>query len=354
MAKNENIDIIFSFDTTGSMYACLSRLRRQVENTVNLIFDTVENVNIGLIAHGDYCDAGDTYVTKHHPLSNDRRSLVNFIKTVEPTGGGDSPECYELVLHEARSFNWRPGKAKALVVIGDDVPHGPNYNLNTKNLDWRNEIRLLMEMGINVYGVQALNRRHATEFYKEIARETGGYHLNLDQFESVSDLLLAICYKQDSNEAVQKYAQVVEQQGRMSRGLDTVFSTLTGTKSTRYKAKSDKAVEMGRFQVMEVDHDQRIDEFVRDHGMPFQLGKGFYQWSKPEIIQDHKQVILVDNRSKDTYTGNIARGMLGLPIGYTTNKIKPTTPPHMTAFIQSTAPNRKLKANTKLLYEWAS
>ena len=164
-ATTENIEVVFSFDTTGSMYPCLTQVRRTVEQTINRLFAEVRNIRIGITAHGDYCDAGHPYVTKHHEISDNQKSLIKFVREVEATGGGDAPECYELVLHEARSFNWTRGKSRVLVLIGDDIPHGPDYRENRKKLDWRNEISVLAEMGVNVYGVQALNRKHATPFY---------------------------------------------------------------------------------------------------------------------------------------------------------------------------------------------
>lgn len=349
----ENIDIVFSFDTTGSMYPCMSQLKRNVESTVKEIFRDIKNVNIGIIAHGDYCDAGETYVTKHLPLTNNVNEVVKFIQTVGATGGGDSPECYELVLHEARSFNWRSGKTKVLVMIGDDIPHPPSYSMNTKKLDWRNEIELLMEMNVNVYGVQALNRRHATPFYQEIAKKTGGYHLTLDQFSSVTDLIMAICYKQESPEALQRYEQQVQDRGRMTRNMDQVFETLTGKKSTRFATviRSEKAADMGRFQVMEVDYNQSILDFVQSQGLIFNVGRGFYEWTKTETVQGHKEVILVDNRTGDIFGNTEARIRLGLPTHNADVRMKPNLPSGTTAFIQSTSYNRKLIGGTKFLYE---
>ncbi len=350
--KTENIEVVFSFDTTGSMYPCLTQVRRTVEQTINRLFKEVPNIRIGLIAHGDYCDAGFTYVTKHHPLSDDKDSLVRFVKTVGPTGGGDSPECYELVLHEARSFNWTHGKSKALVMIGDDVPHSPTEKQNVKKLDWRNEISNLTEMGVNVYGVQALNRSHATRFYEEIAERTGGFHIELDQFSHVTDTILAISFKQQSDELVHSFEKEVHKAGRMSRSLDSMFAKLTGRrKAERYKERSKlDTVPYGRFQVLEVDSDQDIKGFVTDNGLRFNVGRGFYEFTKRETIQHHKEVVLMDKLTGDMYTGRKARQMVGLPEGRD-ERLSPTALEQYRVFVQSTSSNRKLKGGTGFLYE---
>lgn len=349
----DTIDVIFSFDTTGSMYPCLAQVRKRIESSIRVLFNKVDDIRVGIIAHGDYCDAGSSYVIREHELTRDIDSLIKFVRDVGATGGGDSEECYELVLHQARGFNWQHARSKALVVIGDDVPHGPSYRMNTKKLDWRNEIDLLLDMGVNVYGVQALGRRHANHFYEEIARKTGGCHLQLDQFESVNDLLMAICYKQVSTEALTSWEEEVHSAGRMNRAIDAAFAKLQGrtAPTTRYTTpRHEKAADLGRFQVMHVDMDSRINDFVRDHGVPYVKGRGFYEFTKREIIQDYKEVIVVDNRSGDIFSGDTAREMLHLPVGRKTTA-RPEIPAGMSAFVQSTSYTRKLQGGTRFLYE---
>jgi hypothetical protein len=347
------VDVVVSFDTTGSMYPCLSQVRRRVNEMIDRLFSQIPNLRVGIIAHGDYCDAGSTYVTKRLELTDNQDSLYRFVANVSPTGGGDAPECYELVLHEARSFKWGPG-TKTLVVIGDDVPHSPSYSGNTGKLDWRNEIDLLIKMGVNVYGVQALNRGHATLFYREIANRTGGFHLTLDQFSSVVELVMAICYRQSSDQnKLLAFEEELGHSGRMNRNLDEMFSILSGRRmpSMRFKRSRDlEAVPIGRFQVMYVDENQSIRDFVESNGLIFKKGRGFYQLTKTETIQDYKEVVLRENLTGDLYSGGKARELLGLPrVGST--HTRPMVPAGYTAFVQSTSYNRKLIGGTEFLYE---
>ena len=98
----ESIDVCLTFDTTGSMYPCLTQVRRAQAELVKRLFKDIPNLRIAVIAHGDYCDAGDPYVTKTLDFSSDKKKICKFIEKVESTYGGDAPECYELVLHESR------------------------------------------------------------------------------------------------------------------------------------------------------------------------------------------------------------------------------------------------------------
>lgn len=348
------IDVVISFDTTGSMYPVLTQVRRKVKEAVNRLMDELPGIHIGIIAHGDYCDAGSTYVTQHLDLTSDGRAITDFVEHTQATGGGDAPECYELVLHEAQTLAWRPAATRVFVLIGDDVPHPPAAN--PQHLNWRTEVAALTTQGVNVYAVQALNRRHATPFYRELAHTSGGFHLNLDQFSEITDMLMAICYRQDANPdpKIQMYEEEVQRQGRMSRSLRRAFATLQGRALTVEETGPIdlRAVPPGRFQVLEVDETQPIQTFAERNGLIFRAGKGFYEFTKTETIQARKEIVLQNRTTGDLFAGNQARLMLGLPIGENA-RIRPTLLEEYRVFVQSTSYNRKLMHRTRFLYEVA-
>jgi len=120
---NEKIEVVFGWDTTGSMFPCVKEVRRKVEESFTRLFKEIPNLKIGLGANGDYCDKGSTYVTAWHDLSSNIHDLCQFVRKVQNTGGGDLPECYELVLREARDISWSHNAKKILVLTADDVPH---------------------------------------------------------------------------------------------------------------------------------------------------------------------------------------------------------------------------------------
>lgn len=361
MTKPDPIDIVFTFDTTGSMYPCLTQVRRTVKDTVKRLFKEIAGLRVGIIAHGDYCDEGRPYVTKQLDLTHDEDKVVTFVEKVEATGGGDAPECYELVLHEARSLSWKSGRSKIICLIGDDVPHPPTYPENTKRIDWKNELGLLLELGINVYGVHAMpgTRGHSKHFYEEIARKTKGLYLTLDQFAQVNDLIMAVCFKQEGTEALKKFEAEVRSKGRMNRAVDAMFATLLGRdKASDFKKTDLRSVPSGRFQVLDVreedcDADGKVDikKFVEAQGAAFKKGRGFYEFMKTETIQDYKEIILMEKTTGDFYAGKeLVREMLGLPMTGSA-RIKPTALDKYKVFVQSTSVNRKLVGGTDFLYE---
>jgi predicted DNA-binding WGR domain protein len=346
------VEVVFSFDTTGSMYPCLTQVRRTVKDTVTRLAAEIPGIRIGVIAHGDYCDAASTYVTRHLPLTGDAGAICRFVEKVGPTGGGDAPECYELVLREARSQPWTAGATRALVLIGDDVPHPRAHNPG--KIDWRTEAQELTAAGVAIYAVQALNRKHATGFYQELARISGGFHVPLDQFSYVTDMVMAVCYRQTGEEPLRQYEREVKTQGRLDRGMNRIFDTmLRRAGAATAAAPADlRAVPPGRFQVLRVDREVPIKQFVEENGLQFKKGRGFYEFTKTETIQGAKEIILRDRATGDFFAGDKARDILGLPVGETA-RIRPTDLDRYAVFVQSTSVNRVLQAGTGFLYEVA-
>jgi len=347
-------ELLISFDTTGSMYPCLAEVRRNIDNTAKRLFEAIPNLRIGVVAHGDYCDSR-IYVTKHLALTSDPNAVSYFVKNVEPTGGGDAPECYELVLHEAHTkVNWTEGSKRILIMIGDDVPHAPAHN--PKRLDWRNEVDNLTKAGVLVHAVQALGRRHATSFYAEMAKKSGGFHLNLSQFNEATEMLLAVAYQQVSPEALQTYEDEVVAKKKMTRSMADIFAKLSrrDPSTGRFRKVDARAVDTARFQRIEVDNDTVIKDLVESNGLVFQKGRGFYEFTKRETIQASKEIVILDTESGDMYQGDAAREVLGLPHGSSID-ISPRNAgfdrERYKVFVQSTSVNRKLIGGTTFLYE---
>lgn len=208
--------------------------------------DNIPNIRIGIIAHGDYYSEATTYLIK---ASNDYKfcratdidKLCDFVNSATATDGYDMAECYELVLrHAAERFDWTPGAQKSLVLIGDSYPHAVGKSILLSNghtfinqIDWKIEAKKLYNKAIRVYAVQCLGLSKSTFFYKDLAQETGGIHLQLSQLSVIADVLVAVCYR-ESDVTQQGYpgAQLtdfmdeVQRAGRMGRELRDMFDRL--------------------------------------------------------------------------------------------------------------------------------
>jgi len=222
-AKSSKVEIVFSFDTTGSMSSCIKEVMKKVKETTERLIKDIPQIRIGIIAHGDYCDYTN-YVIKILDLTNDVKKICKFVDSVQSTGGGDAPEAYELALKEARFMSWEDDTSKALVMIGDEVPHAPSYT--SERINWWEELDCLVNMGVKVYGVRALNSVHAIPFYQEMSEKSGTVSINFNSFHLIVDMFLAICYREASAEKLAEFQEEVKKEGKMTEEMGTIFETL--------------------------------------------------------------------------------------------------------------------------------
>lgn len=374
------IDLVVSFDTTGSMYPVLSQVRNYVEQFIKDMFNEFDDLRLGIIAHGDYCDKDDPYTIRIMDLTKDEKELCKFVKETNKTYGGDADECYELVLNSAHSvLNWRKDSEKLLILIGDASPHSPSYADNKDNLDWKEEAEKLRKLGVKVFSVHALAyyRRSSRAFYQSVADTTGGVYLTLDQFNEIMDLIKATLYQQGGEEKLNEYISIIRDKGKLTNSMDRNFRRLKGEKveveeytpTRRYKTATKRSTEPGkikemaelvpvtpgRFQVMTVDHNCDIKGFVLSNGIEFKRGRGFYELTKAETVQQYKEVIMQDRETGEMYIGTQVREKLGLSpqteSGGVNEKLYASSAKDFRVFVQSTSVNRKLIGGTTFLYE---
>jgi acyl carrier protein len=358
MSASDELDLCISFDDTGSMYTVRSQVRSNINSLIDRLFDDIPNLRIGIIIHNDYCD-----MPRHifvQDFTNDKTKIKNFVNQDSPCGGGDAPECYELALHEASKLSWRADR-RALVMIGDEVPHhvGYRYGSHTNNLDWKVETEALRAMDVKVYGVQALGRRSSTHFYDAISRMTGGIKLDLSQFQHIPTYINAIAYHQSGQ--LETYRSS-DPSFNTNFALRNMFSKLSGGIST---LDPEKIEILSKFQVLKVETDgeMSIRDFVETNGLTFRKGKGYYQLiertsdgkANSEIVQSDKEVLFVDKFTGETVADtHWCREKLGVPYG-TKATVRPLSIPDVMSkydiFIQSNSVNRKLDPGCKFLYE---
>jgi hypothetical protein len=204
------VDIAISFDTTGSMYSCLSKVRDCIGELSNKVIHDLPSVRVGLLAHGDYCDKASSYVDKYIQFTRDSKALSDFLSTAGTTSGGDGDECYELVLRRFQhDFRYGQGSRRVAIMFGDANPHEKGYKCSGMthplSIDWKEEVEILKKKGIAVYSVHCQPNPCTAAFYRTVAEKTGGAYLTLDRvadnLQDVVDLITAVAMKEAGNKA---------------------------------------------------------------------------------------------------------------------------------------------------------
>ncbi len=121
--KNVPLDIVFVFDTTGSMGEEIARLKKTIE-IINLniaSLSTKPDVRFGMVL---YKDKGDEYVTKVIPLTGDLEKFQKDLALVAAAGGGDGPEDLQSAMEDAvKKIKWNADGIRLAFIITDAEPH---------------------------------------------------------------------------------------------------------------------------------------------------------------------------------------------------------------------------------------
>jgi len=238
--KGKPVEVVFAFDSTGSMSSCLAQVRSKIHTTVQRLMKDIKKLRIGIMNMGDYCDGKLALAVLD--LTGDQASICNFVNNSASTSGGDAAECYELVLQAARKrISWTPEASKALVVIGDCEPHPPSYT--TEKIDWFAELDGLAEMGVKIYGVRAMNNVYSEPFYNELCKRTGTVAIRFAQFESIVNMFLAICYREASPQQLQKFEKEISEQGQLNGEMKSIMQNLAQANPTKSKTTTDSALD---------------------------------------------------------------------------------------------------------------
>ena len=136
-----------------------------------------------------------------------------------------------------------------------------------------------------------------------------------------------------------------------AKSTTTFYANLNEVKPAEVKAALvDVSSEVSLWPISAADQGIAIKEFVERKVGHMQLGAAFYQLSKSEkAVQEQKRIAIRDKATGAVYSGAAARQMLGLPT-WGSVKLAPGDHGNYEIFIQSTSVNRKLQANTSLLY----
>jgi len=106
-----------------------------------------------------------------------------------------------------------------------------------------------------------------------------------------------------------------------------------------------------RFKTIAVTKRCSIKALVEEKSLKFKKGRGFYQLTKPEVIQDYKEVVIRRKSDGTIVTGDKVWEVLAIPKSSKKFKLDLAEISDFDVFVQSTSVNRILLAHTEFLYE---
>ncbi len=168
------LDLVFVFDTTGSMGDELSWLTKEFGGIVQAARRSAPGANFrfGLVA---YRDRGDAYVVKSFGFTNRQGQMQGWLRNLDASGGGDYPEAAAAALQSAVGLNWRRGKGERIVFhIADAPPH------KSETRAYLDAAREAARKNIQIFGLGASGVAEESEFVmRQAALVTAGRYLFL-------------------------------------------------------------------------------------------------------------------------------------------------------------------------------
>ena len=209
------LDMVIAFDTTGSMAAYIGAVRKEVAELVPRLFKDNENLRLGIVAFGDYCDMENahTFGKAYQCLmpTDNENDIIRFIRETQDTSGGDGDEFYELVIKKiVEETPWRSESTKAILLISDAEPHPLGYTYKDyvvgNQIDWRVEAKKAAEQMIKIDTVSITD----APWYKELSKMTNGISVPFESGEKTSHLVEAAAMARGSMKSRMKWDEMAK------------------------------------------------------------------------------------------------------------------------------------------------
>jgi len=197
------LDMVIAFDTTGSMASYIGAVRNEVADLIPWLFKDNEDLRLGIVAFGDYCDmeSAQEFGKAYQCImpTNNENDLIKFVRESKDTSGGDGDEFYELVLKKiVEETPWREGSTRSILLISDAYPHPLGYTYEDfvvgNQIDWRDVAKKAASMKIKVDTVTITD----AAWYRELSAMTNGVSVPFHSGYKTGRLVEAAVYSRSS------------------------------------------------------------------------------------------------------------------------------------------------------------
>lgn len=185
-------DIVFVFDTTGSMQDEIDGLLAISSRFAGKLAGHGVDCQLSMISFGG-ADEPQTIRQTFGP-SADVSAFQDFLRGIRAEGGGceDQPRATRLAITE---FTYRPNTHKILILITDERLFGdesyglgaPDANAQQALADWKEITQKLVDERFTVYAVCI-----PEEYYQQIASRTGGKFYDIARGRDFTDIVMDI------------------------------------------------------------------------------------------------------------------------------------------------------------------
>lgn len=335
MNKNYKNKVLFLLDSSGSM-ATISR------PTVDAFNRVLEAIKEGARSSGQETTVGFyTFGERYDPIARKYFDApLNQIQPLEysqyyPSGQTPMFDCIGKAINDALSLKVDEDTSFIVNIITDGEENN-SYSFDAPSIKKLiAKVQATDQWTVTFLVPQGQKSRLCTNF--------GIPEGNVEEWSAT-----AAGASQAAQQISTGYANYFTARSTGKRSIKGFFTTDLSKLSTK-EVKAALTDLSGQVGTLKVTKEADIKSFVEGQGLTYLKGKAFYQLTKDEKVQSHKEILLQEKGKKAIYGGDEARNLLGLP-QYDDVKVRPGNHANWDIFVQSTSVNRKLVRGTTLLY----
>ncbi|KAH9487795.1 hypothetical protein Btru_068355 [Bulinus truncatus] len=281
MGKPTMLEVVICISTSGAMQDYLEVLQDKTREMIWRLQSLIPNLRIGVFAHTQGGIHDDKAVSRSSALDHSALDH-NYIRTAGHSGtkwldlgatysqicafvGSLESEAtvypdyvqdnLEMALWKLqRCMSWSSCSYRTVIMLGRGRPNRTSFYLQREHwrgwirsaleitkkvdipvIDWELEAKLLAQMGIHVFTIQALPRFTTEEeedegsvFFRRVAEITNGQHIRLNDASKLVDILVGICCACHGPDLLQEHRNLLrdENDGVLPEQLRDIFISL--------------------------------------------------------------------------------------------------------------------------------
>ncbi|MBR3457628.1 MAG: VWA domain-containing protein, partial [Selenomonadaceae bacterium] len=123
MAENQQYDIVFVVDNTGSMGSYINGVKNNVATFAKSLGNGNIDYRLGLVEYGDSAEEVKKHDFTTGDFTTDIDEFINDVNSITATGGDDYPEAGLEALQNALTMDPREGAQREFIVLTDASFH---------------------------------------------------------------------------------------------------------------------------------------------------------------------------------------------------------------------------------------
>ena len=240
--RKNGLEIVFVFDSTGSMGTVLQAAKDRIEKMVTVMIELVPYARIGVITFRDHDEGRDSYLMRKVALSRDFYRSMNFLQVVYAGGGGNEPEAvYDGLFEAIRKQKWGPTAKRMVILIGDAPPHKKSEGkiasmVKSFSHNGRSHVHAIITRPSGGADIAKTTQRT----FRRIARDGRGEALEFEDEGKIMKAVMNLAFGRKNSRSVDEVYRLAE--ARRKRTSRKAERLLDPSKRKQLLAEFNKAV----------------------------------------------------------------------------------------------------------------